>query len=58
MYERLYAGRAYVRKDVVEPVRQRVRDLARIHGVADRRRRPIQPSAADLVAGEQLALAL
>ena len=58
MYERLYAGRAYVTKDVVEPVRQRVRDLARIHGVADRRRRPIQPSAADLVAGEQLALAL
>ena len=58
MYERLYAGRAYVTKDVVGPVRQHVRDLARIHGVADRRRRPIRPSAADLVAGEQLALAL
>jgi hypothetical protein len=41
MYERLYAGRAYVAKDVVEPVRARVRELARVKGVADRRTRPI-----------------
>ena len=30
-------SRAYLTKDVVEPVRRRVRDLAREHGVADRR---------------------
>jgi DNA repair photolyase len=38
-YEDLYRGRAYVAKDVVEPVRQRVRELAKQHGFADRRRR-------------------
>ena len=37
MYERMYAGRAYVAKAVVEPVRARVRALAREAGVADRR---------------------
>src|SRR3954468_9428845 len=36
-YERLYAGRAYVGKDVLEPVRADVRALAREHGIADRR---------------------
>ena len=58
-YERLYAGRAYVAKDVLEPVRGRVRALAREHGIADRRRRPIAPSsaAASRAGGEQLALA-
>ena len=56
MYERLYAGRAYVAKDVVEPVRQRVRDLSRDHGIADRREHPIEPTAADEVAAEQLPL--
>jgi hypothetical protein len=38
-YEELYRDRAYVAKDVVEPVRQRVRELAKKHGIADRRRR-------------------
>ncbi len=57
MYERLYAGRAYVTKDVVEPVRARVRALAREAGIADRRRRPIRPTPESIVAGEQLALA-
>ena len=42
-YERLYAGRAYVPKTVLEPVRARVRDLAHEHDIADRRRRPIRP---------------
>jgi DNA repair photolyase len=55
-YERLYAGRAYVPKTVVEPVRARVRELAGEHGIADRRRRPIRPVAAP-IDGEQLELA-
>jgi hypothetical protein len=58
MYERLYAGRAYVRKDVVEPVKERVRSLARQHGLRDRRRRPLlPPAAAEVIDAEQLALA-
>jgi hypothetical protein len=52
----LYAGRAYVANDVVEPVRQRVRDLSRAHAIADRRDRPIEPSPADEAAVEQLPL--
>jgi DNA repair photolyase len=56
-YERLYAGRAYVTKDVIEPVRARVRDLAREHGIADRRARPIRPPPAAELAVEQLSLA-
>ena len=43
MYERLYDGRAYVTKATLDPVRRRVRALARQHGLADRRRRPITP---------------
>ena len=58
MYERLYAGRAYVTKDVIEPVRGRVRDLARADGVADRRLQPLRPTAADILAGEQLSMLL
>jgi hypothetical protein len=38
-YERLYEGRAYVAKEVLEPVKQQVRDLAKEYGIADRRRR-------------------
>jgi DNA repair photolyase len=58
MYERLYAGgRAYVSKDVLVPVRARVRSLSSEAGVADRRARPMRPSAADLFAGEQLTMA-
>src|SRR3954451_21303803 len=57
MYERLYQGRAYVSKDVLEPVRARVRELARAHEIADRRSKPLSPSAADVAAGEQLSMA-
>src|SRR4051794_26339280 len=57
MYERLYAGRAYVSKDVLEPVRGHVRDLARTHEIADRRSTPLRPSVADIAAGEQLSMA-
>jgi DNA repair photolyase len=56
MYERLYAGRAYVTKDVVEPVRARVRELAREHGIADRRENPIRPTPEVETAVEQLSL--
>ena len=56
MYLRLYAGRSYVTKDVLEPVRQRVRDLVAEHGVADRRVTPLRPTAADLFVAEQLSM--
>src|SRR3954452_14580765 len=59
-YERLYAGRAYVAKDVLEPVRAHVRALAREHDSADRRaKRPVAPPGAhhEPAGGEQLALA-
>jgi DNA repair photolyase len=59
MYEDLYAGRAYVTKDVVEPVKRQVRELAARHGVADRRvRRPIQAGAGPDDAPVQLPLAV
>ncbi|MFL5645027.1 MAG: hypothetical protein ACJ78L_06715, partial [Chloroflexota bacterium] len=57
MYEALYSGRAYVSKDVLEPVRGRVRELARTHGIADRRSNPLRPSAADVAAVEQMSMA-
>jgi DNA repair photolyase len=55
-YERLYAGRAYVTKDVLEPVRRQVRELADRYGVADRRRRPVGPPPPEVAAVEQLSL--
>jgi DNA repair photolyase len=58
MYERVYAGRAYVAKDVLEPVQARVRELARQYDVADRRRRPIRPPPETEAAVEQLSLGL
>ena len=42
-YEQLYAGRAYLSSDEVDPVRDEVRALAREHGVRDRRRQPLTP---------------
>jgi hypothetical protein len=54
MYEQLYEGRAYVTKEILEPVRRQVRELARQHGLADRRRRPITPRPEP--AAEQLPL--
>ncbi len=53
-YEALYAGRAYLRDEVVRSVRRRVRDLARDHGVADRRNHPLIPAPAPVA--EQLPL--
>ena len=55
-YERLYAGRAYVTKDVLEPVRRQVRELTDRYGVADRRRRTVRPSPTEIAAVEQLSL--
>jgi DNA repair photolyase len=42
-YEKLYAKRAYLKTDVSNPLRERVRDLARTHGVRDRRRVQLAP---------------
>jgi hypothetical protein len=56
MYERLYAGRAYVTRDVVEPVRARVRELTKEYDVADRRAHPIRPTPEAEAAVEQLSL--
>jgi DNA repair photolyase len=53
-YEELYRGRAYLGAAAAKPVRQQVSALAREHGVADRRVRPLEPAPQP----EQLALAL
>jgi DNA repair photolyase len=54
-YEELYAnGRAYLPKAEVQPVRSLVADLAREHGIRDRRKVKLTPPAAP----EQLALSL
>ena len=45
MYERLYAGRAYLPDALVKPVRDRVRDLARQFEIADRRTVRLLPTA-------------
>jgi DNA repair photolyase len=42
-YEDLYAKGAYLPRVAVEPVRERVRGLARAHGVRDRRASPLRP---------------
>jgi len=54
MYEQLYAGRFYVTKATLEPVRRQVRELAQRHGLGDRRRQPITPEPEPIV--EQLPL--
>ena len=54
-YERLYAGgRAYLPAAATEPTRARVRELAREHGVRDRRRVRLEPAPG----AEQLRLAM
>ncbi|HEY2542280.1 MAG TPA: radical SAM protein [Gaiellaceae bacterium] len=53
-YDTLYGKRAYVRADVSQPLREQVRELARAHGVRDRRRVRIEPPADP----EQLSLAV
>jgi len=42
-YERLYARRAYLPADEANPVRERVRELARTHGIRDRRHVRLEP---------------
>ena len=53
-YEALYAGRAYVRDELVKRVRRKVRDLTLEYGVADRRERPLLPEPTPIA--EQLPL--
>jgi DNA repair photolyase len=53
-YERLYGRRAYVPAETANPVRERVRELARTHGIRDRRRVRLEPPADP----EQLLLAV
>jgi DNA repair photolyase len=53
-YERLYARRAYLKSEDTKPVRELVGQLARKHGIRDRRRTKLAPEQDP----EQLALAL
>jgi len=53
-YEELYRGRAYLGSAEAKPVRRQVSALAREHGVADRRIRPLEPETQP----EQLVLAV
>ncbi len=57
LYERLYAGRAYLPAAVVDPVRERVRELARSTPSAVRARR-LAPVPVESKAPAQLALAI
>jgi DNA repair photolyase len=43
-YERLYSRGAYLPRGETDPVRERVRRLARSHGVRDRRRIRLEPT--------------
>jgi DNA repair photolyase len=45
-YERLYANRAYLGKADTAPVRARVAELAKLHGIADRRAVRLAPAPA------------
>ena len=42
-YERLYAHGAYLKKSETSPVREKVTELRRIFGIADRRVTPLEP---------------
>jgi DNA repair photolyase len=53
-YERLYAGRAYLKSEETKPVQALVADLTRKHGIRDRRRVRLDPEPAAIA--EQLAL--
>jgi DNA repair photolyase len=53
-YERLYRRGAYLPRHETDPVRERVRTLARNHGVRDRRRNRLEPAAV----AEQLRLGI
>jgi DNA repair photolyase len=43
-YERLYRRTAYLPRAETDPVRERVRALARSHGIRDRRRKRLEPA--------------
>ena len=53
-YERLFAGRAYLRSADAEPAMEAVRELKRRYGIADRRARRLAPEMAPV----QLQLAV
>jgi DNA repair photolyase len=53
-YEELYRRSAYLPRGETDPVRERVRVLARQHGVRDRRKLPLRPQKP----AEQLSLAM
>ena len=55
-YERLYETRAYLPAAETKPVRARVADMAKEHGIRDRRRVRLEPEPP--VVAEQLALAV
>ena len=55
-YERLYRGRAYLGAQHAKPVRAAVEELAKEHGVRDRRRVRLEPEPTEVA--EQLALAV
>jgi DNA repair photolyase len=58
MYEKLYAGRAYLGKDIVGPVRREVADLRDRFEIADRRRVRLMPAPGDPPPDAQLELPL
>jgi DNA repair photolyase len=43
LYERLYAGKAYLGADLMKPLKQQVSALAQEHGIRDRRRIRLAP---------------
>lgn len=53
-YEQLYGRRAYLSAEKTKPVREQVRELARAHGIRDRRRVRLEPPDDP----EQLSLAV
>ena len=55
-YERLYAGRAYLQKAEVEPIRREVAELRHRFGIGDRRQVRLLPLPEPPPAEEQLAL--
>ena len=55
-YEQLYAGRAYLGKNEVQPVRDQVAALAKEYDIRDRRY--VRPEPEPPVIAEQLALAI
>jgi DNA repair photolyase len=63
-YERLYSGRAYLPREVGDPVRKEVARLRTLYGIGEREGRPTVPPGAEAAPGEtreeetQLALAM